>query len=229
MGRTVKEYDERYAEFLDVAQRLFYSKGYEQTSVQQIINEVGVSKGTFYHYFASKAELLDALVERMTAQVLAALTPTVVDKSLGAAAKMECFFAYLNNWKANNRDFLLDALRVLYRDENVLLRRKAEAASIVALAPLLAEIIHQGVAEEAFHVAYPEETAEIVFTMGRACSDAVVSLLLADEWDDVATRSIEQKLLVYERSIERVLGAPHRSICLIAPDVLDVWLPSDPN
>ena len=75
MARIVKEYDARHAEFLDVAQTLFFSKGYEQTSVQDIINTVGVAKGTFYHYFRSKVEVLDALVQRMFEQTLASLEP----------------------------------------------------------------------------------------------------------------------------------------------------------
>ncbi len=225
MVRIVKEYAERCNEFLDVAQALFYSKGYEQTSVQEIIDRVGVSKGTFYHYFGSKGELLDALVERMTGQVLATLEPMVADESLNAVAKMERFFARLHNWKADNRDFFVEAARVLYQDENVLLRNKVQQQATANVAPLLAQIIHQGVAEGVFDVTYPEATAEIVFIMGRACGEAIVSRLLADEWDEAARKSIEQKLLVYERSIERVLGAPHRSICLIPPDVLDVWLP----
>ncbi len=51
MARTVKEYDERYKEFLNVGQRLFYQKGYAQTSVQDIIGEIGVAKGTLLLLF----------------------------------------------------------------------------------------------------------------------------------------------------------------------------------
>ncbi|MFZ1770865.1 MAG: TetR/AcrR family transcriptional regulator, partial [Caldilinea sp.] len=75
MARTVKEYDERYNEFLHVGQRLFYQKGYAQTSVQDIIGEMGVAKGLFYYYFPSKTDLLDAILERIGGQVLAALEP----------------------------------------------------------------------------------------------------------------------------------------------------------
>ena len=47
MARQVKEYDERYQQFLDVGQQLFYTKGYDQTSIQEIIDAVGVAKGLF--------------------------------------------------------------------------------------------------------------------------------------------------------------------------------------
>ena len=54
MARTVKEPDVRRNEILDVAQQFFYTKGYEQTSVHDIIDQIGIAKGTFYHYFGSK-------------------------------------------------------------------------------------------------------------------------------------------------------------------------------
>ncbi len=225
MSRVVKEYDERYAEFLDVAQELFYQKGYEPTSVQEIIRRVQVAKGTFYHYFESKAALLDALVARMIEQTLAALQPLIDDASLDALTKFQQFFAATGNWKAANRDFLVEMMQVLYRDENVLLRTKMEAAAIALTAPLLAQIIEQGVAEKHFSVAHPTEAAEIVLTMGRACSNALVALLLTKQWDADARAAVERKLCAYERSIERILGADEDSLQLIAPDVLDVWLP----
>ena len=68
MVRISKDYDVRKQEFLDAAQKLFYEQGYDQTSVNTIIDAVGVSKGTFYHYFKSKEDLLDALAERVAMQ-----------------------------------------------------------------------------------------------------------------------------------------------------------------
>lgn len=218
MVRITKEYDERYAEFLDVAQKFFYSKGYEQTSVQEIINKVGVAKGTFYHYFASKTDLLDALIERIIGQILTLLEPLVTDESLNAKQKFEQFFARVNNWKTANRDFLLEIMRVLYQDENVLLRTKLRARSRAMTLPLLTEIIRQGVDEEAFDVANPDHAAEIVFVMGQACSDATAEQLLKESQDEVAVSEIKAMLIAYERSIERVLHASEGSLRLITPE-----------
>ena len=57
--------------FLDAAQRLIQSKGYEQMSVQDVLADVGTSKGAFYHYFDSKAALLEGVVDRMVVQATA--------------------------------------------------------------------------------------------------------------------------------------------------------------
>lgn len=49
--RIVKDGGERRKELLDTARRLFISKGYEKTSINDILKEVGIAKGTFYYYF----------------------------------------------------------------------------------------------------------------------------------------------------------------------------------
>lgn len=49
---------------LDVSLLLFSKKGYDKTSIQDIVNEIGMSKGAIYHHFKSKEEILDALGKR---------------------------------------------------------------------------------------------------------------------------------------------------------------------
>lgn len=68
--RIVKEHEERKNEILDTAEILFEEKGYDKCSVNDILNRIGIAKGTFYHYFKSKEELLDALIERISAQMI---------------------------------------------------------------------------------------------------------------------------------------------------------------
>lgn len=225
MARIVKEYDERNTEFLDVAQELFYRKGYEQTSVQDIIRAVGVAKGTFYHYFASKAELLDALVERVYTQVFAAVAPIVADESLGAVEKFEQLLDSGNQEKLGHKDFLLAAMPAFYDDQNVLLRTKLLAEAVAMMVPLLAAIIRQGVAEGIFDVDYPDEAAEIVIQMGQSLSDAIVQVMVRESGAGV--EGIVPKIDAYNRSVERVLGAPKGSLHLVSLDKIAMWLPEE--
>lgn len=226
MVRVVKAYDERYADFLTVAHELFYRKGYDQTSVQEIISALGVAKGTFYHYFASKAELLNALVEHLYLQTVAALQPIVADESRSAAEKFSDLFLSMGSWEADNHDLLLEAVRMFHQDENLRLRSRMIAQLTTAVAPLVAQIIRQGVDESTFTVDYPDEAAEIVLAMGVACSDVIGALLVAGTWDKAAVQRIERTCMAYERSIERVLGAPKGSLRLIDLQTLAIWLPT---
>ena len=64
--RIVKEADVRKNEILDAAGILFSEKGYDNTSVTDIMNAVGIAKGTLYHHFKSKEDIMDALIKRQT-------------------------------------------------------------------------------------------------------------------------------------------------------------------
>lgn len=227
MARTVKEYDERYTEFLDVGQRLFYQKGYEQTSVQDIISEIGVAKGLFYYYFSSKTDLLDAVIERMTSQILSSLQPMIDDPDCDAPTKLDQFFQRTQRWKLANREFLIDIMSVIYRDENTLLRTKIIAATLPIVVPQLACIIRQGIAEGVYDVVYPEESAEIIMELSQGVALPIADLLLNGPQQGVdletALQRLERRILAYERSIERILGAANETLCIVSPGSLRAW------
>ena len=69
--RVVKEAEERRNEILDVAEKLFGTKGFDQTSTNDILNEIGIARGTLYYHFKSKEEILDAMIERIDKQLVA--------------------------------------------------------------------------------------------------------------------------------------------------------------
>jgi len=56
---------ERKQEILDAALSLFSEKGYSKTSIRDIQDAVGIARGTMYYHFASKEEILDALIMRL--------------------------------------------------------------------------------------------------------------------------------------------------------------------
>ena len=64
----MKKGDARREQILRTAEKLFYANGYEQTSVQDILDEIGISKGGFYHHFESKLDLLDAICQQRAEQ-----------------------------------------------------------------------------------------------------------------------------------------------------------------
>ncbi len=224
MARQVKEYDERYQQFLNVGQQLFYTKGYDQTSIQEIIDAVGVAKGLFYYYFHAKGDLLDAIIARSLAQRIEQLTPLVDDPAVAAPAKFVRLFADLGNWKLAKKEFFLEIMRVTMRDENVLLRTKMRDLGVAAVAPLMARVIEQGVGEGVFAVDQAADIAELLLEMGQSLSRVTTDLLLATPNDAEAYNVFMRKVDAYERSIERVLGAPPGSLPVMPRDQIRRWL-----
>src|SRR6476620_11478073 len=98
MARTVnqEEYTAKRKEILDAAQRLVYTKGYERMTIQDILADVQISSGAFYHYFDSKPAVLEAFIERIRQEVEKPLLPIVHDPALPALDKLQRFFDTLD-------------------------------------------------------------------------------------------------------------------------------------
>src|SRR5262245_34074522 len=149
MPRTVNEqtYAEKRNQILDATQRLIYTKGYEQMAIQDILDELQISKGAFYHYFDWKPALLEALIERTQQEALQVLTPIVRDPQLGALDKLQRYFDTAVQLKTARKAFMLDLLHVWYADHNAIVRQKIWTMMSKRSMPLLTEIFHQGIRE----------------------------------------------------------------------------------
>jgi AcrR family transcriptional regulator len=210
-----KDYDERKAEFLDTAMRLFMQQGYERTSVNAIIEAVGVSKGAFYHYFKTKEDLLNDLAARAADQALALVRPLVNDPRLSAVEKLNALFGRTNAFKAENRDLMVAIAQVFYSDDNMLLRRRMQATSSERVTPVLARIIEQGNAEGSMSVRYPLETAQFVLTIGSEMVGEFGKRFPDAREDPAAVDEILRRLEVYNESVERILGVEPGSLRLV--------------
>ncbi len=227
MARTVKqdEYDLRRSKILDTAQRLVYTKGYEQMSIQDILAEVHISKGAFYHYFLSKQDLMEGMIERMASQGLALMTPIVEDESLDATQKMLRLFNFAARWKTARKEVLLTLVKVWYADDNALLRQKSQAALLPRITPLITRIIRQGNDEGVFHATFPEQTCEIVFSMMMGIGESMIKRLLLPDPSFEVVQYLEGLTASYQDAIERVLGATPGSLPLFDPSIFREWFP----
>jgi hypothetical protein len=124
------------------------------------------------------------------------------------------------------KTFMLDLFRVWHADANAIMRQKQEAASMKRIAPMLAEIICQGVAEGAFSTKYPEQFGNIFVGLSRGFEDKLVELLLTSHPPPDALQRLEALIGAYSDSLERILGAPPGSLPLGDIDVLKEWLPT---
>lgn len=88
--------DERRAQILEVALRLFRAQGVERTSLRQVSEALGLSKSGLYHHFAAKDELVDALVTPLLddTEALLAGAPPVLDEEAGG--RRDFLAAYLD-------------------------------------------------------------------------------------------------------------------------------------
>ena len=147
MARISKDYQQRLEEFLKTAQQLFFQQGYEKTTVNNIIDTMGVAKGTFYHYFTSKKDLLEKLVDQFSQQALEVAKKILNKSGLNAVDKMNLVFNAIGDLKVKNLDLMKFFMQTMYNDDNLLMRYKMFKQNIKLLAPVYAEVIQQGIDE----------------------------------------------------------------------------------
>ncbi len=225
MSRIVKESSQRRREILEAAQRLVYTKGYEQMTIQDILDEVHISKGAFYHYFDSKQALLEALIERLSDEAEQFILPILNDPHSPALDKLERFFVATGRWKSGQKAYLLSLLKVWYADENAIVREKMLAATVKRFAPLLSTVIRQGVQEGVLNTSYPDSIAEALINLIKSLGDMFMEPLLSGEHCEEDFQRIENAVAAYTDALERILGASRGSLHLMDRETLAEWFP----
>ena len=214
---------ERRQELMTEAQHLFYTKGYEVTTVNDIIEAAGVSKGAFYHHFDSKTAVLEAIVEHMMDQAVSDLQEIIADETLTAIPKWQKVVQLSNSWNLEKNAEIIEVGRILREDENILLHHKLRTEWLKVSTREIAKIINQGVNEGVFNVDYIQETASILLTVTNSFNDEVGEMLSApDKFNDPVTRALK-KSTAAQTAFERLLGAPSGSMPIVDEETIIAW------
>lgn len=156
--RKTKLRDERRDELIDVAQRLFLEKGYEQTAVSDIVKAMNVAQGTFYYHFKSKTEVLEAIVEKTVVELEADLKRIIANPNADAVTKLKQVFRGLFRLNESYQGIM----EFVHQDSNVLLHHKLTRLAISRISQLVSELVAAGIAEGRFKVRHVPETSEIL-------------------------------------------------------------------
>lgn len=200
-GDTVgngKEAEERKKEILDIAEELFVSKGYEGTSTTDILERVGIARGTLYYHFKSKEEILDALIDR-TMQAIVQNIRQALAKEMPAPQKILSFIVAMKLDTAIGREITEYA----HKPQNALMHQKIQDMLFAVITPIAAGIIREGIAEGCFHTDYPEEAAEMLL---------VYSMVVFDEINELAEDIRARKAAGFIFNMERLLGTAPGSL-----------------
>ena len=146
MKRVVKSPDVRRIEIITAASKLFEKNGYEKTPVESIIKEVGIAKGTFYHYFESKKEILEAIVLQIGTEMAAYFSAIVAIENLSAIEKFQRML------RSPKKKAITDSsvMKTIHKPENRALQEQLNIQTVNIIAPLMTQVLAQGYKEGVF-------------------------------------------------------------------------------
>lgn len=190
-----KKYDDRLTEIVDISENLFITKGYAKTTVNDILNGVGISKGAFYYYFKSKEEVMDAVITRMVEEAQATAQAIADRHDLSAGEK---FYQILTS-KNVEGNHSADIVNELHHQDNSAMHQKSLVETVLALSPILAEVVEQGIKEGICDTPYPRESVEFLFTAAQFLLDPGLF-----HW---SPQEILQRVKAFTYIMELVLGS----------------------
>lgn len=161
MVRIIKSPEERRTEIIDASCRLFLSKGYDNTTMKDVMEELKIAKGTIYHYFKSKDDLLDAVLEHVVDQEIDKLR-RIFEESKGSA--LERLQQLVLQGASHSGDEHEQLLEHLHQPSNAGMHIRMLAMMVEKEAPIYAELISLGCEEGTFSTDTPLECAEFLLS-----------------------------------------------------------------
>jgi len=193
MARISKDPEERRQELVQAAYELFKEKGYDQVNVSDIVGRVGVAQGTFYYYFKTKLDVLNAAIDLYLRQYRIELDEIADDAGLNPLEKVQATISFALKTEVSEKNFI----NLLNSNENFLTHKRFMDEMRKGV-PAMARIIEEGVKDGTFEVRHPRETVELMLYMWGC-----INYSLEISKDDDERR---RKVRAAEDIITKVLG-----------------------
>lgn len=197
--RVVKEAEERRNEILDVAEKLFGTKGFDQTSTNDILNEIGIARGTLYYHFKSKEEILDAMIERIDKQLVAKAKMIAENKEIPVLQRLTMTIMALNL----DNDLGHEVMEQVHRPQNALMHQKMRENLLAEVDPLITGLVEEGIEQGICRTDYPAEVVEM--TMLYSC-------ITFDAQAEDTQEQRQRKIMGFIYNLERLLGMKSGSL-----------------
>lgn len=198
--RIIKEAEERKNEILDVAERLFGSKGFEGTSTNDILNEIGIARGTLYYHFKSKEEILDAMIQRIMKRMTEKAQEIVNQKDVPVLQRLTMMMLSLN---VSEDNFKQEILEQVHKPQNALMHQKMQRLLLAEITPLITKLVNEGIDLGICQTDYPEEAVEMTFLYANVAFDDLMEQGEAEK---------QKRIAAFIYHLERILGMKEGSM-----------------
>ena len=199
--RIVKEAEIRREEILDAAEKLFAAKGFDNTSTGDILDAVGIARGTLYYHFKSKEDILDGVIQRITDRLIKDAGEIVRKKELPVLERLTKAILSLN---VDSR-IGYEIMEQVHRPQNALMHQKMQTTLLSGINPILTELVEEGIEQGICHTRYPESVVEMTILYANTAFDELNIAGLSPE-------ERERKISGFIYNLERLMGMAEGSL-----------------
>lgn len=213
--------DRRRRDIMLAAEKLFYENGYENTSVQDMLDAMDLSKGGFYHHFESKQSVMAAICEEKTQEMYDSAIELSRVESVSPIERLNELFRRANLLSHADENYIHMMLNAMYAQDGYMLHAKMHEVTLRKLVPAVDEVIGQGMLSGEFYNRYPEMIGEQLVTLWLNLLDVVLKTTLRSLEEPEQVIGVIDRINAFRNSMEMILNAPYGTIKLCeAEDIL---------
>ena len=167
-------------EILRTALRLFMDKGWDKVNIEDIVKEVGVTRGAFYHYFKSREALILAAVDQMFFDD----NPFIEahkQEGLNALEKLRFALKLNLSWNFENTGMTAELRKVM---EDPIMFKSEYVTQVNTVAPYIEALIIEGNKDGSMSVAYPRQLAQLIALLPNFFLSPVLFKVSYEEFAD---------------------------------------------
>lgn len=176
--KTIKNGEERRNEILHTARNLFIEKGYDQTSINDILKIVDIAKGTFYYYFASKEEVLQAIIMDIVYEGATRAEQILQDSSIPLLNRIVMAIMA----QAPEFEGAHELAEELHKVDNAKLEQQYQKTMLKIMTPVLEGAVNEAIELDIIHTKFPKECIEAMLLMGHMMFDCDIFKWEAEEY-----------------------------------------------
>ena len=210
----MKKGELRRDSIIRTAERLFFERGYDETSIQDILDALSISKGGFYHYFESKIALLEEICRQRASVELERIRAELYSGKLSPVQKLNLLLGALHLFSRESPEFTALVLKISYIDCDVHFREQTRSFMLDNLRPMVDEAITAGIADGSFFTRNPGQIGRILLMLGCDVNDEVCRILAENPDNPDCVIGIVDLLNAYREAAESLLGAGFGTISL---------------
>jgi len=198
--RPPKDPQQRINEILDAAEFLFYTKGYERTTIQDIAKRMGVAQGAMYYYFKSKGKVLEGIMERKAKHILF-VVHRVKEEPLQGYEKLSAIVSRILQEISSKEGAFLD---LMYSDQVAPFTNRALEYMAVALTQELEEFIGDAASDKDIQV---QQVDTVIYFLLEVINDLVDVL-----GEKLSPREVNARMRMGEKMLAAILDCDVKEI-----------------
>ncbi|MBT3319994.1 MAG: TetR/AcrR family transcriptional regulator [Clostridia bacterium] len=204
--RNEQEYNEKRNQIISHAVALLDEVGFEKFSINKVIQNAGMTKGAFFHYFSTKKELLASIMELIYVPMMEAIKEVASDASLTPTQKIIALFSAAAQQKNTGDHVFQQTVLLLQKDENLAMRNEMQTFYLKECLPIYEKVMVQGNTTGEFDIVNPKGSVFIYLNTIVAINNEMGIVLYKKKVDPVGYEVLKSRIMAFELYSKELFG-----------------------